>query len=229
MRMPTVQVECPECRARLRLQQQATSARVHCPKCDAVFRMKVKRPPRRRDDDFRDDRDYEPPQRPARGRHRSRGSKRALIIGLSIGGGVLLLTVILLIVFLVGFGKDPKSAASMNDGSPITIYNPRFRRTGRNGMTLLVDYKRNEKSRRRGYIVDIEGTRSDNDGWQYTGKVPVSGRRFSDRSGTFRVPVMIASADRTYEVKIVLRDGLTRMSNYLPVTIPRRDEDLPRD
>ena len=153
-----------------------------------------------------------------------------LIIGLSVGGGLLLvLTITLLIVFLGFGGKNTESSKSMDDGSPITIYNPRFRRGKRDGMVLLFDYKFNKgaPSRREAFRLEFQGDRSGSRGADYSGHYPMYGARMS-KKGTYRIAILISSERQTFDVKIVMfGTGLKRVSNYLPITIPRRDADLP--
>ena len=205
-RMAVRKAICPECDTELALSQQpAPGQQIRCPQCQHELQL-----------------DEEP---------RSRGgSRNRRKFWLTVGGGMVLLGLILSIILVViGVGsKDPTSATSMNDGSRITIYNPRFRRNAHGKMVMHVDYKFNrgspDRSRSFMYTVKYEGDQAD--GWQAAGRDFVPFWSLPPE-GTFRIGLFRPLKDRTSDVRISLyREGI-RVSNYLPVTIPKSGADLP--
>jgi HEAT repeat protein len=135
-----IDVTCPKCGVELEVADSKAGARVTCPDCDCRILVPArtatkparpsakapagrpapppprgKRPPRRRDDDYDDE---------------ESGSNGKLILGLSLGG-VGLLCIVGVVLFLVLRGKDSKDkkeevAANTNNNLPANFVPPRM-------------------------------------------------------------------------------------------------------
>jgi hypothetical protein len=117
-----IRVTCRSCEHSIRVKDELAGGRIKCPECGkpvAVPDEEIEerpRPGRSRerdeDEDFEErprrkrSRERDEEDRP-RGKSRPKQSKKGLIIGLSIGGGVLVVGVIVLLVFLLVSNNNP--------------------------------------------------------------------------------------------------------------------------
>ncbi len=126
--MPTIR-KCPACRKSLRLGDDSAGKQVRCPSCRRPFTVPPADEPEPQQEDTEDrqtdDNDVEDRPRPSRrssdGKDRprrkagKRGSKKGLIIGLSVGGGALVVGLVVLLIFLLGgVGRDNPNATEDN-------------------------------------------------------------------------------------------------------------------
>lgn len=236
-------LQCAECGSVLKLKEEPRpGSRMRCPNCSATFRWRGSRARAAvtvPDDehyweDDEDDWDDRPPQRTRqRKRSKSRKSHRPLIIGLSVGGVILVLfTVLVLVIRLRGVG-DPGSAFSLNDGSPMTIHNPRYYRAENGTMVLHADveFSRAPDTFRNGEMsINIFGSQSgigDTSYYLMSNQVEV---RYEGSRGTLRAPIQSSRSGREVDVTIhITGRSEERLSNYMPATIPMTHAELPRE
>jgi hypothetical protein len=102
-----ISVVCRSCDRSINLKDDLAGRRIKCPGCGKVLAVPdeeaVERPRRKRDRDREEDDD-----RPRRKKEKKR-SKKGLIIGLSIGGGVLAAGLTVLLIVLLGPRDNPNA------------------------------------------------------------------------------------------------------------------------
>ena len=99
-------VECHSCDRSIKVKDDLAGGRIKCPGCGKVLAVpddaEDERPRRKRTREMEDDEDDRPRRRGANKR-----SKKGLIIGLSVGGGVLAVGLVILLIVLLGSRDNP--------------------------------------------------------------------------------------------------------------------------